>query len=215
VSLQVSAQRGLLFHFTHLSNLPSILSQERLVSDTVTRATQCLETEAGDPLIKARRRELVVPVPPGGHPSDYVPFYFAPRSPMLYKINRGGVPSYQDGQQALVYVVTTVEAVVASGRPHVFSDGNCASAISRYHQDLNELATAVDWEIMNALIWRDTADDPDRMRRRMAEFLVHEYLPWSAVVGVGVQDEAASTAVLQALGSSTSLAVRVRPDWYY
>lgn len=215
MALQVTAEQGWLFHFTHVSNLPNILSEQCLVSDTVTRARQCLATEAGDPSIKARRRELVVPVPPGGHPSDYVPFYFAPRSPMLYKISRGGVPSYQGGQQPLVYVVTSVQAVVASGRPYVFSDGNCASAISRYHQDLNQLATTIDWEIMNSVMWADTADDPDRMRRRMAEFLIHEYLPWSAVVGVGTYDEAGKAAVLQALGPSSAVPVHVTPRWYY
>jgi hypothetical protein len=55
--------------------------------------------------------------------ADYVPFYFAPRSPMLYKLHKGGVPNYTNGQDPLVYLVSSAEAVAASGASFVFSGG--------------------------------------------------------------------------------------------
>jgi hypothetical protein len=55
--------------------------------------------------------------------ADYVPFYFAPRSPMLYKLHKGGVPNYTNGQDPLVYLVSSAEAVAAGGASFVFSGG--------------------------------------------------------------------------------------------
>lgn len=71
-------------------------------------------------------------------------------------------------------------------------------------------------EIMNARYWRDTDEDPDRSRRRQAEFLVHQYFPWSLITEVGVMDANISTKVQRELAEvGWSTRVYVRPDWYY
>ena len=36
----------------------------------------------------------------------------------------------------------------------------------------------VDWKIMKSKYWNDTDEDPDRKRRRRAEYLVHQLFPW-------------------------------------
>jgi hypothetical protein len=213
--VELKAETGYLFHFTHLSNIPGILERGALISDARTIAEGCLQVEAGDPSIKAHRRTMRVTCGPGGAPSDYVPFYFAPRSPMLYKINRGSVPTYPHGQKQLVYFVTAVGNVIASGRPWAFSNGNCANRITRYFDSVDHLATAVDWAIMNAVRWNDTADDPDRMRRRMAEFLVHDHLPLTALVGVATKDQQTRSEVQAILGPGFQPPVSVMSDWYY
>jgi hypothetical protein len=158
---------------------------------------------------------MVVPVGPGGAPADYVPFYFAPRSPMLYVIHKGRVPEYQDGQSPLVYLGTDIETIVSMGLPYVFSDGNCASAFTEYFDSLDRL-DMVDWPLMDERIWKNTPADGDRMRRRAAEFLVHNEVPWSALIGVATIDQDMARrvgAVLTRAGSH--LPVRVRRDWYY
>jgi hypothetical protein len=73
-----------------------------------------------------------VPLAPYGCVADYVPFYFAPRSPMLYKLHKGGVPNYTGGQDPLVYLVSSAEAVAATGASFVFSDGNCAATAEKF-----------------------------------------------------------------------------------
>jgi hypothetical protein len=210
----LTPDRGLLFHFTAVENLSEIVARQALLSDTRTLAEGCLQVEAGDPSIKSRRRSLQVPVGPGGHPSDYVPFYYAPRSPMLYKISCGGVPTYSGGQAPLVYLVCRTTEIVASGRPYVFSDGNCASSITEYYEDLADL-DKLDWDVFNATMWSNTADDPDRMRRRMAEFLVHDHVPLAAVIGVATLDAATRDLVTDILGPSFSAPITVRRGWYY
>jgi hypothetical protein len=205
-----------LFHFTHTKNLASIVQSGKLLSDTAAQTAGCISVEVGDRDVKSRRRELAVDVGPGGCPADYFPFYFAPRSPMLYVISKGQVPEYQEGQDPLVYLATDVATVIATGRPWVYSDGNCASVLTEYSTDLGDMATLVDWEVMKAHMWANTLDDGDRMRRRMAEFLVHEHLPWSCIKEIGVRNEQVSQRVRSLLARlDDQTPVRVRSGWYY
>jgi hypothetical protein len=134
---------------------------------------------------------------------------------MLYVIDKGKVPEYQEGQRPLVYLVTDIETIVSMGLDYVLSDGNCASAFTEYFGSPDQL-DVVDWALMNATMWNNTPADGDRMRRRAAEFLVHKEVPWSAFVGVATMDEDMTRrvqAVLVRVGSH--LPVRVRRDWYY
>ncbi|WP_182661937.1 type II toxin-antitoxin system toxin DNA ADP-ribosyl transferase DarT [Streptomyces calidiresistens] len=205
-----------LFHFTHVRNLCDILAEKQLVSDTVMQSRGGVLRECGDRAVKAERRTRRITVPPYGCPADYVPFYFAPRSPMLYVISRGGVATYQDGQPPLVYLVTSVSGVQESHRPYVFSDGNCASEITRHFTDLSMMPSVVDWEIMAAPYWANTADDGDRMRRRMAELLVYGHLPVTALHEVATYDHDHAQQVRHLLGEAgAKLPVSVRPKWYY
>lgn len=208
-------QRGLLFHITHQSNLASI-AQHGLRCDSDIVDSGGTFREIGNSEIKKRRRDRVVPIPPGGFVSDYVPFYFAARSPMLYVIHRGNVPAYQGGQGKIVYLVTSIESITELGLPLVFTDRNAALGHASYSADLSELDDHVDWELMDARMWNDTSAEPDRMERRMAEMLVHRHVPWSAITGVVTKTEKRSqkaTAALATVGSTT--AVSVQREWYF
>ncbi|TXK41478.1 DUF4433 domain-containing protein [Nonomuraea sp. C10] len=98
-----------LLHFTHVDNIEGITATG-LVADNRQPATA---VECAEPGIKERRRQQPVTIEPGGVVADYVPFYFAPRSPMLHRIHNDGVTGYCQGQRPLVYLVTRLEAVIA------------------------------------------------------------------------------------------------------
>ena len=53
--------------------------------------------------IQTRRSTTEVPVPPCRMLHDYVPCYFAPRSPMLYAIKNGKVEGYPGTQSDIIY----------------------------------------------------------------------------------------------------------------
>lgn len=153
---------------------------------------------------------------PGGTVGEYVPFYFAPRSPMLFRIQRGGVEGVSSDPARLVYVVSSAEAVVEAGHACVFTDGNAAAAFTEFHDDADQLGDVVDWRLMKATQWANTTDDPDRRRRRGAEFLVHEALPFELVHELGVYDAAARSAVFAAAADAGwDVAVRIRANWYF
>jgi len=77
------------YHVTHVSNLPGMLADGGLtcVAKLRQRGASAYR-DIAYPHIQDRRANKGVPCGPGGTLADYVPFYFAPRSPMLYTIWR-------------------------------------------------------------------------------------------------------------------------------
>ena len=215
---QVPAKRWL-YHFTHIDNLASIRTTGYLSCDVSARGG-LTATEVGAADIKERRRRRIVPIAPGGRVGDYVPFYFAHRSPMLYRIAcdcRDAVPDrYQGGDRPLIYLVTTVGDVIGEALRWVATDGNAVTATTEFTSDLGSLERLVDWPLMKAERWNNTEEDPDRQRRRLAEFLVHRRVPVSLIRWIATYDDNYKAQV-KAMMRSERLADRLitRPDWYY
>lgn len=99
-----------IYHITHVDNLPAIIAAGGL------RCVAGLGGTSGGAYvniahghIQDRRARKTVPCGPGGTLCDYVPFYFAPRSPMLYALSEGGVVGYTDGQTPVVHLVVWAE----------------------------------------------------------------------------------------------------------
>ena len=208
-------QRGLLFHLTHVSNLATI-ARDGLRCDSEVTDTRRAFTEVGNQDIKSRRRAQPVPIPPGGVVADYAPFYFAARSPMLYAIHGRNVPTYTGSQDELVYLVTSIDVVIEHGLATVFTDRNATLRFASYGTDPANIDRYVDWELMEARWWHNTPQEPDRMERRMAEFLVHRHVPWSAIIGVAARTEERrrqASAALATVGATAT--VMSRPGWYF
>lgn len=204
-----------IYHITHIRNLPGILKDGGLWCDRVVSQRNLAHVSIAHQHIKDRRAQKNVPIPPHGVVADYVPFYFAPRSPMLYSISRGNVEGYQGGQSEVLHLVSSAEAVLQIGLPFVFTDGHAEMSISHFYQDLQDLAK-IDWEVMRSVYWNDTNTDGDRKRRRQAEFLVHEFIPFSLLerIGVAGQRMAKITSALLAELEQKPL-IEVKPAWYY
>jgi hypothetical protein len=201
-----------IYHFTDAANLPGILSANELRCHRMAPNV----VDVGDASIKSRRALIDVKCGPGGKVCDYVPFYYAPRSPMLYSIICGNVPDVDPDQRRLVDVLSSTEAAYEAGLACVFTDGNAATAFTEFHDDPAKLDHVVDWPLMRARYWFNTPDDPDRRRRRMAEFLVHRSLPLGSVARLVVHDRGVAShvaGVLQAAGSAVPLAIR--RSWYF
>lgn len=216
---------GLLFHFTHMDNLPAILRSGALLSDSAVIAGGQLANEAGDLEIKERRRRRPVTCPPGGVVADYVPFYFAARSPMMLKLKSGQVPTFTGDHRDLVYLVTDVSTVVSGGVSFAISDRNAAVALAEFTDDITVLGDLgqsvpvsdfIDWPLMNQTYWHDTLEYPDRMERRMAEFLAHGQLQLDLLLGVAVHSKGQRATVEQMFATSGwPVKVAARPAWYY
>ncbi|MDU0294705.1 DUF4433 domain-containing protein [Saccharothrix longispora] len=202
-----------IMHFTHIENLPGIFRCGGLLADSRMRELGGPVKDCADAEIKSRRQGVVITVPPHGCVADYVPFYYAPRSPMLYRIHRGGVSTYPHGQEPLIYLVSSAEKALQGGIPWVGSDGNCAASMTRHFADWQDLQESIDWPLMSERMWNNTAEDGDRMRRRQAEFLVHEFFPLSCVTAIIAMSRDAATKVIGIVGSD--LEVRVDRNWYY
>jgi len=204
-----------ILHFTHVSHLASIASAG-LRSDSEAQRDGVLAVEVGSRSVKDQRRTRDVPVGRGGVVADFVPFYFAPRSPMMFAIDKGQVPEYADGIDPLVYLVTTVERLVELGTELIFTDGNATTGFTCFSTDLTEVDDLVDWAIMKEKYWRNTPEDGDRRRRRMAECLAVGPVPWEAFGAVVARsDERSQEAAAQLATIGINADIAVRPDWYF
>lgn len=205
-----------LYHITSISNLASILQTGKLLAKNQLQASQTSHTSIAYEHIQDRRFTTAVPCGPGGVLHDYVPFYFAPRSPMLYAIHKGAVPSYTSGQDLILHLLTTAEAIAAASLGFAFSDGHAVIRYTRFYDDLTYLNEAIDQEVMTARYWNDTDEDGDRRRRRQAEFLVYREVPWYLMRAVCVKNQAIANqveSISQQFGQT--LTIRLRPQWYY
>jgi hypothetical protein len=91
--------RPLIYHITHLDNLP-LIAADGLLSDAALIEHGGPRVPIGMSTIKRRRLALPVACHPGDHVGDYVPFYFCPRSIMLFVVHRANHRdlAYRGGQ---------------------------------------------------------------------------------------------------------------------
>ncbi len=201
-----------IYHFTDAGNLPSIIQVNKLQAKN---ALASAFISAAEDSVQDKRARKQIPVPPGGMLHDYVPFYFAPNSPMLYIISRGGVESYKGGQRDLIYLVSTVESVQKEGQC-VFTNRNATTFTADFSNDIERLKTAVDWKLMKEKMWNNTPDDQDRKSRRAAEFLVYESVPWNCFHKICVFDEKQKSNVLSMIvGIPYQPVITVSRGWYF
>lgn len=213
-----------LFHITAIANLPAICRAGALLAKNTGAAAGINYQNIAHAGAQGARAGRQVPDPPGGSVHDFVPFYFAPRSPMLFAINGGKVAGCPWRQADIVHFVTTVERLTAHGEPFVFYDRNATLAYSRPCTNLADLDSAVAWDLLLAeprldgycKFWQNSERYPDRMERRQAEFLLYERVPLVQMLGIGVYDEARAIEVRAILADAgVDLPVRVKKDWYF
>jgi len=170
-----------------------------------------------DERMQEKRRRARVPCGPRGTLHDYLGFYFGYLSPMMLRLKTGRVDGYNEGQEPLIYLVSTCQAIAESGAAFVFYDGHAIARLSEAYDDLVDL-DKVDWDVVYLRYWHETLDDMDREQRKQAEFLVWKFCPWSLVQEIAVIDKARKAQVEQILGAypaGLNRVVTVRRNWYY
>jgi len=207
-----------IYHITHAENLASILAEGGLLADRTILQQGGPKAMIGLAGIKRRRlEELNVGCHPGTRVGDYVPFYFCPRSVMLYLIHRGNHPElgYRGGQDPIVHLEADLHAVVrwAAGNAvrWAFSLSNAGARYTEFRARVEEL-DQLDWPAIAA---RDFAN-PTIKEAKQAEFLLEARFPFDLVSRIGVRSEAVRRRVVGTLcvaGAGTP--VELRPEWYF
>ncbi len=209
-----------LYHIVHVDRLPSIVADGRLWCDreVLRRAPQGSElgTTIGMSSIKQRRsNELKLASHPDLFVGDCVPFYFCPRSVMLYLIDRCNHPelTYRGGQEPILHLEADLHAVVRwaqqQGLRWAFTLSNAGAYYFEDRCDLGQLGE-IDWAAVQARDWRDLKEG------KQAEFLLESAFPWRLVERIGVKSMQTYRLAISALPSLGHCpAVEVRPEWYY
>jgi hypothetical protein len=207
-----------IYHITHMSNLHRIIASGGLVSDAIVRAQGGPEIAIGMSDIKRRRMdELPVHCHPGTMVGDYVPFYFCPRSIMLYVIHCANKPelSYRGGQTPIVHLEADLMQVIRladkNDRQWAFSLANAGTRYVRFRNQIAELSE-LNWTAIAAADFRPA----DVREGKQAEFLVYGFFPWTLVERIGVYSRSIAQRVHDTLRDAPYRpSVEIKSSWYF
>lgn len=207
-----------IFHITRVENLSEIVNSGCLWSDAKRIEMNLGCHLVGMSVIKQRRLdELKVKCHPSTQVGHYVPFYFCPRSVMLFILHKGNHPdvTYKDGQRLIVHLQADLNQTVAwaqqSQRLWAFSTTNAGAAYTDFYSDLNDL-DSINWTAVNSTDFKDRS----MQEGKQAEFLVFEHFPWELVEKIGVIDLEMAEEVRQRIhGALHQPQVYIERQWYY
>jgi hypothetical protein len=212
----VSSKNPKIYHITHLENLRQIVD-DVLWSDAerIQRGLNCRIVGMSE--IKRRRLELYVDCHPGTKVGEYVPFYFCPRSIMLFLLHKGNHVdlTYTGGQRPIVHLQADLHKVIkwaeSKGSRWAFSDGNAGTRYTQFFKALEQL-DVLDWSAITATNWKDVIV----RERKQAEFLVEKFFPWGLVERIGVIDKEIAKTVANVMSEAAHRPeVVVAENWYY
>lgn len=206
-----------IYHITHIGNLSKIVEKGNLLPDATILPDGGPPAAIGMTAIKARRLTLPVKCHPGDHVGDYVPFYFCPRSIMLYVISKDNHPdlTYHGGQDPIVHLEADLKATVAwaeeNGRRWAFSLSNAGAAYAQFRSSLTSL-DQLNWSSIAATDFKQA----DVKEGKQAEFLLRDSFPWELVTRIGVRTNTIRTDAITAIeGATHQPDVVIEPSWYY
>lgn len=204
-----------IYHIVHVDRLASIAIGGLWCDAEVVRRSPP-GTTIGMSAIKQRRlTELTLASHPGLYVGECVPFYFCPRSIMLYLIYQGNHPdlAYRGGQGPIIHLESdlrqTVDWAEAQGLRWAFTLGNAGSRYFEDRSDLSQLSE-IDWNAVAARNWSGCKEG------KQAEFLIEHQLPWELISRIGVQSRSIhdQVQIVQQTVAHKPV-VEIKPEWYY
>jgi len=202
------AAQILIYHISDVENLPSILNNGRLYSDAIM--AQRNPTVIGYNHIKERRlTQITVPCCNDRFVGEFVPFYFCPRSPMLFTINQGNTGRPPGCQKTIIHLVSNVSLAVALGQDWAISDGNAGAFHTSFEADLRALED-LNWPAIRARNWQG------KTHEKSAEFLVADFFPWNCIQQIGCHNSQVAQEVKDLIQNHNHQpSVDVQQAWYY
>ena len=203
-----------IYHIVHVNRLPSIIAQGFLWCDAEVAQRDLAGTTIGMKDIKRRRSGNKLKSHPGLRVGDCVPFYFCPRSVMLYLIHKKHEDlAYKGGQEPIVHLEADLYDAVAwadeNNRRWAFTSSNAGSWEFEDFCDLAQLGR-IDWKAVQTRYWSECKES------KQAEFLVEGFFPWNLVRQVGVISRDFQKRVVEVLrAASYKPSVEIKTSWYY
>lgn len=212
-----------IYHIVHVDRLPSILTDGYLWCDAVMvqRTHQANGTTIGMSSIKQRRLRTTLVSHPQLYVGGCVPFYFCPRSVMLYLIAQANHPElgYRGGQTPIIHFEVDLQATVAWAQQHnrrwAFTLSNAGSSYFEDRCNLSRLSE-LDWDAIQTNRWSGNGIPRAVKENKQAEFLLEQSFPFSLVSRIGVHSRAVYNQVMSVLqASSHKPVVEIKTTWYY
>lgn len=212
----ISIDKITLYRMTHIENIPHIL-QYGVVHGSSPNSNANYVSIGDTSLIDYRSSKSVLTIDKERiNLGDFIPFYFGIRMPMLYVIQHGGnfVPRAQHADE-IIYVGVSLIAILNSNFDFYFSDGHATDSLTTFYnkQHIEQLPSIIDWDAVKTHQWAGDGIETDIKRRKQAEFLIKQDIPFSLIRGFVCYSKK-SKAELIARGVNEDL-IRVFPSAYY
>ena len=204
-----------IYHIVHIDRLTSIIDDGYLWCDSEIMNRSSPGTTIGMSSIKQRRLMRLLNSHSNLYVGDCVPFYFCPRSVMLYVIYQANHPelSYRGGQAPIIHLEADLRQTVK------WADHNnlrwaftLSNAGAFYFEDRCDLAQLheVNWEAVQTLNWQGCKEG------KQAEFLIEKQFPWTLVSRIGVRTQSIKEQAIHIIKDAIHKPqVQNIPKWYY
>ncbi len=215
-------ERPKIYHIVHVDRLSSILADGQLWCDAEINHRDPHGTIIGMNSIKKRRlTELTLTSYPDLHVGDCVPFYFCPRSIMLYLIYQANhlELNYRGGQEPIIHFEVDLHASVAwakqNNRRWAFTLSNAGAYYFEDRCDLSQL-NEINWQAVQSDRWSGNGISPSVKEGKQAEFLMAYNFPWQLIEKIGVYSATIYQQVVNLLPvNGHRPQVEIRSEWYY
>ena len=214
----------ILFHFTAIKNLSCILKTGSIRCTNLLKNQNITYVSIANNNVQEKRAKKHIPNT-AFTLHDYVPFMFAPRSPMMYVITQGNVPDAQErNSDNLIYFVVDFENI--KNMDYIFTDYHPIVGYANFYTMESDL-DKIQWDLLREepslagyCKYFQKEDEPVRyMRRpeaRQAELLIKKELPLDKISYIAVKNDTVKKRVEEILKEeSVSIKVITQEGWYF
>ncbi|MGP1472300.1 MAG: type II toxin-antitoxin system toxin DNA ADP-ribosyl transferase DarT [Prevotella intermedia] len=197
------------FRITHIKNI-SHIAKCGIVKASSPLHDKKFVNIGDSQVIKLRKGKVVK----GYHIGEYIPFYFGPRSPMLYVIQHGYNGVQRVEPEEIVYCVIKLDDLITDGIECIFTDGHALSFLTSFYtkDDLVKIDSKVKYDDVYSSQW-NLEEDNDLKRRKEAELLIKDDLPAKYIKGYVVYNENARQSLI-GKGINENMIV-VKSNYYF
>lgn len=197
------------FRITHIENIPHIMKYG--ITSCVSTHRNPDYVSIGDPRIIGIRKSFHFK---NVSIRDCIPFYFGPRSPMLYVIQHGYNGVARLSPENIIYCVLRLDDILESDMECFFTNGHALNALTDYFEKdyLKDIDTIIDYHDVYAKYW-NSDDDLDLKRRKEAELLIKNDIPAKYIRGYVVYNNEAKSILLNY--GITEEMIKVAPHYYF
>jgi len=147
--------------------------------------------------------------------NDYVPFYFTPRSIMLYNIATGFGGIVRREKEEIIIFVSSLYRLRENGIPFVFTNQHAYAVDTEFFDDTTHL-DQIDWKLLCDGDFKTDDESPGKPLRYQAEALIHHFMPLEALSGIACSGETVRRRLEFLIAErGLSINVRVAPKFYF
>jgi hypothetical protein len=181
---------------TSINNLQSILEHGLLSHNEAHRLR--IVTDISDPTVQNLRRNWII-----NHIAlhDYVPLYFSPRNPMLFRRRE-----LQDS-----IIILGIDPTLLLHEKTIFSDGNAAASETKFYRGVS-LLNQLSWNVINAKYWNDFEDGK---RIKCAEILIYPKIHVNSIFKIFCYCQDQLVSLQQIIPRSFNIKTEINYNLYF